>query len=141
MTREEVRGWLAGYERAWRTPGTAALGDIFSEDATYLLSPYEEPVDGLSAIAAMWERERESPDEQFTMTSEIVAVDGDTAVVCVEVHYAGPPAREYRDLWVIRTDGSGRCAHFEEWPFFPGQSRVDLGPAHPDPAHPGPAHP
>jgi ketosteroid isomerase-like protein len=127
VTREQVRDWLAGYERAWRSPGTDALAGLFSDDATYLLSPYEEPVAGLPAIAAMWNREREGPDEQFTMMSELVAVEGDTAVARVEVRYAGPPAREYRDLWIIGFDEAGRCRHFEEWPFWPGQSRIAPG--------------
>ena len=69
----------------------------------------------------MWESEREGPDEVFAMTSEIVALDGDTAVVRVEVKYGDPLDREYRDLWVIRLGEDGRAVAFEEWPFFPGQ--------------------
>ncbi len=129
-TRDQVLTWLAGYERAWRSPGTDALHDIFSEDASYRLSPYDEPIIGIRAISAMWEFERKGPNEQFTMKSEIVAVDDDVAVVRVDVQYA-TPSREYRDLWVIRFDDAGRCRAFEEWPFWPGQPRVDLGPAHP----------
>jgi hypothetical protein len=53
------------------------------------------------------------------MASEIVAVDGDTAVVRVEVRYQAPTAREFRDLWVIRFGDDGRCRWFEEWPFAP----------------------
>ena len=53
------------------------------------------------------------------MTSEIVAVEGDTGVSRVEVWYDGPPPRHYRDLWIVRLDDSGRCTHFEEWPFWP----------------------
>jgi ketosteroid isomerase-like protein len=127
VTRAQITAWLAEYERAWRTAGTAGLGQLFSENATYRLSPYDEPVEGLDAIAAMWERERTGPEERFTMSSEIVAVDRDTAVVRVEVDYAGPPAREYRDLWVIEFDDAGRCQAFEEWPFWPEQPRVALG--------------
>ncbi len=59
------------------------------------------------------------------MQSAIVALDGDTAVVRVEVHYAGPPPKEYRDLWVLGFDRAGRCRSFEEWPFWPGRPRVD----------------
>jgi predicted DCC family thiol-disulfide oxidoreductase YuxK len=55
------------------------------------------------------------------MTSELVTVDDDTAVVRVEVRYGGPPAREYRDLWVIRFADDRRALAFEEWPFWPGQ--------------------
>ena len=88
VSREHVLSWLESYERAWRAPGAEPLREIFSEDASYQLAPYEKPIAGLDAIASMWEREREGPDEQFTMTSEIVAVDGEIAVARVEVHYA-----------------------------------------------------
>ncbi|MFD4193655.1 nuclear transport factor 2 family protein [Amycolatopsis thermoflava] len=77
---------------------------------------------GLPAIAAMWEAERTGPDEDFRMTSEPVALDGDTAVVRVEVTYGEPTRQQYRDLWIIRFAGDGRCRAFEEWPFWPEKS-------------------
>ncbi|MQA84165.1 MAG: DUF4440 domain-containing protein [Streptosporangiales bacterium] len=122
MDREQVAGWVAAYERAWRTPGTDVLAEVFTQDATYLQSPYEETVVGLPAIARMWEETRDGPDEVFRMTSDVVAVDGDTAVVRVEVYYGDPVHQEYRDLWVMRFAEDGRCRAFEEWPFWPGRS-------------------
>jgi SnoaL-like domain len=119
--RAVVSRWLAGYERVWRAPGTAGLADLFTGDATYLQSPYEQPVAGLEAIKWMWEEEREGPDEIFTLATDILAVDGPTAVVRAEVHYGNPPVQEYRDLWVIRFADDGRCIWFEEWPFWPGR--------------------
>ena len=61
--RERVGAWVDSYERAWRTGGTESLRDLFVEDATYRMSPYEDPASGLEEIAALWEREREGPDE------------------------------------------------------------------------------
>jgi ketosteroid isomerase-like protein len=119
MDRERLRAWVAAYERAWRTPGTDVLEDLFTADATYRQAPYMEPVTGLPAIARMWEAERVGPDEIFRMTSEPVAVDGDTGVVRVEVSYGEPVRQEYRDLWIIRFAEDGRCRAFEEWPFWP----------------------
>lgn len=116
-----VRRWVTGYETAWRTPGTAGLADLFTPDATYLQSPYEEPISGLEQIGRMWEDEREGPDEIFTLASQIIAVEGDTAVVRAEVSYGDPPHQEYRDLWVMKFDPAGRCSSFEEWPFWPGR--------------------
>jgi ketosteroid isomerase-like protein len=117
-----VTRWVTAYEAAWRAAGTDALGDIFAIDATYLQGPYEEPVTGLPAIERMWEAERDGPDEAFQMTSDIVAVDGDTAVVRVEVRYGDPVTQEWQDLWLIRFDAGGRCAAFEEWPIAPERS-------------------
>ena len=42
-----------------------------------------------------------------------------TGVVRVDVRYGVDPPQEYRDLWVVRLAGNGRCTRFEEWPFAP----------------------
>jgi ketosteroid isomerase-like protein len=118
---ERFDAWIADYERAWRTAGTTALAGLFTDDASYRAGPYEEPVLGLDAIGAFWEAEREGPDETFTLTAGLVAAQGDTAVARAEVVYGDPPHRTYRDLWIVTLAADGRCAAFEEWPFFPGQ--------------------
>jgi ketosteroid isomerase-like protein len=117
--RTRAVAWVADYERAWRRAGTDSLDGLFTPDATYSQGPYEETVTGLPAIARMWETEREGPDEVFSMTSDIVAVEADTAVVRAEVKYGSPIRQEYRDLWIIRFASDGRCQSFEEWPFWP----------------------
>jgi ketosteroid isomerase-like protein len=119
-TREQVAAWVDRYEAAWRSPSAEALLDVFSEDASYRQGPYHQELVGLHTIAAMWERERAGPDELFTLQSEVVAVEGDSAVVRAEVQYGDPPVREYRDLWVVRFDERGLAVAFEEWPFWPG---------------------
>jgi hypothetical protein len=117
--RASFEAWIAAYERAWRTAGVDSLAELFTEDASYRMSPYEQPARGLTAIGVLWERERIGPDEQFEMSYDVVAVDGDTAVARIEVAYA--TGAEYRDLWVVRFATDGRCLDFEEWPFWPGK--------------------
>jgi uncharacterized protein (TIGR02246 family) len=128
VDRGQLADWLAAYERAWRTPGTEVLAEIFTEDASYSTAPYESPHRGLDAIAEMWDAERIGPDEAFEMTSELVAVEADTGVARVTVRYKRAAdkegrvhrqQKEYRDLWIVRLDHSGRCSAFEEWPFWP----------------------
>lgn len=120
--RDAVNRWVQGYERAWRSPGTAELETLFTPDATYLQSPYEDPVVGLDAIGRMWNAEREGPDEVFALSTEVVAVEGGTAVIRAEVRYGRPLRQEYRDLWVLHLEADGRCSWFEEWPYWPGRS-------------------
>jgi hypothetical protein len=119
--REHTRAWIARYELAWRTPGTASLSELFADDATYQVAPFEPPIVGLAAIAEMWEAERQGADERFAMDAEVVAIDDNVAVARVAVRYEDPVAAEYRDVWIIRFATDGRCQAFEEWPFFPGQ--------------------
>ena len=125
--RAMVSRWLAGYEAAWRAPGTGSLAEIFTGDATYRQSPYEEPVVGLESLRRMWDAERDGPDEFFTLATEILAVDGPTAVVRAEVRYGDPVRQEYRDLWIMQIHDDGRCGSFEEWPYWPGRPYIASG--------------
>ncbi len=120
MDHDAVRRWVARYEEVWRTPGTAGVSSLITDDASYLTSPWADPILGLVELNRFWDDERESPHERFSMTSEVVAVDGDTAVVRAEVRYGDDGERAvWRDLWVMRFAADGRCAAFEEWPIAP----------------------
>jgi hypothetical protein len=123
VERRDFRDWVDRYESAWREPGTQALSGLFATDATYRTSPYEDPLEGLEAIEAMWEREREGPDESFTMLWDLVAVEDRTGVVRVSVDYGDPIRQSYRDLWVIELREDARARSFEEWPFWPPGSK------------------
>jgi ketosteroid isomerase-like protein len=110
--------WVAGYEAAWRNQDLDAVEELFTEDARYRSSPYEDSRIGHAAIKAFWQ---DDDGEVFTMTAAPVAVDDQTAVVRVEVRYGDPVRQEYRDLWVMRFAEDGRVEDFEEWAYWPGK--------------------
>lgn len=118
MEHRDFADWVERYEEAWREPRTLALVGLFTTDATYRTAPFEAPVEGLEAIEALWEREREA-DEAFTVRWEIVAAERETGVIRVEVDYSAPRSQSYRDLWIVILREDGRCRSFEEWPFWP----------------------
>jgi ketosteroid isomerase-like protein len=112
----DVMAWVADYERSWRDGDAAGLDRLFTEDARYLRSAYDDPgLNGLDEIRATW-----VDDSPFTFTAELVAVDGSTAVVRAEVKYPGSEPPEYRDLWILQFADDGRVRHFEEWAHWPG---------------------
>ena len=125
VSAKETSAFAVGVRRlnsgcTWLVRGLCGnLASLFTGDATYLQSPYEQPITGLDAIKRMWEEERDGPNEVFTLATDILVVDGPTAVVRAEVCYGDPPRQEYRDLWVIRLADDGRCTWFEEWPYWP----------------------
>jgi len=121
IRREDVGRWLRAYEKAWRTPGTSSIAELFTPEVRYRPSPWSEPLEGLEELAGFWESERDGPHERFSMDTDVVALDNDTIVVRVHVEYR-EPVRHWRNLWVLRFAAGGRCAIFEEWPFAPGQS-------------------
>ena len=112
----------------WTPPGVKHWHGASQEESVRHLAlsfgdtAWQEPVEGLRAIADLWESERDGAHEPFAMTAQVVAVDGDTAVVRVHVDYHDPDAGRWRDLWVLRFADDGRCAAFEEWPFAPDQA-------------------
>jgi ketosteroid isomerase-like protein len=121
MDRAQVMRWVAGYEHAWRTGDLGALATLFTDDAHYRRSPYEESEVGLDAIRAFW---LEDDDEVFTASAEPVAVEGRDAVVRLEVRYGDPVRQQYRDLWVLRFADDGRVEDFEEWPYWPDKDHT-----------------
>ena len=109
--------WVALYEQVWRDDDVAAVDRLFTPDARYLRSPYEQALVGLDAIRAFW-----ADPTPFTMTASPVAVQGQDAVVRVEVQYGGDDPQEYRDLWVLRFADDARAELFEEWAYWPDKS-------------------
>ncbi len=108
--------WVAEYERAWRDGDVSGVTRLFTEDAGYRRSPYEESKVGHAEIQAFW---RDDEGRTFSVTAEPVAVEGRDAVVRLEVRYGDPVTQEYRDLWVLRFAPDGRVEDFEEWAYWP----------------------
>jgi nuclear transport factor 2 (NTF2) superfamily protein len=112
VDRDTVARWLDGYLRAWDSNDPADIGALFSADADYRFEPWEEPVRGREAIVAAWRDRADAPgDHRFD--SEVIALDGDLAVVQGHTEY--DDGRVYENLWVIRFDDDGAARSFTEW--------------------------
>lgn len=120
MDRESVKAWLDKYIEAWRTYDPAQIGDLFSEDALYFYSPFDEhdPVRGRAAIVADWRKE---PNAVWFLGSTLCArraVEGNVGVAQGRTRYFAPDGsieREFDNIFVLHFDGAGRCARFTEW--------------------------
>ena len=119
MNADDVMRWVAEYERAWRDSDLGAVEQLFTEDAHYRPSPYEASEIGHDAIKAFW---LDDEGTEFTVAAKPVAVEGQHAVVRLEVHYGNPVHQEYRDLWLLRFADDGRVEDFEEWAYWPGKA-------------------
>ncbi|MEP6665020.1 MAG: nuclear transport factor 2 family protein [Nocardioidaceae bacterium] len=118
MTRDQVMTWVTAYEQGWRDEDVSSVERLFTPDARYRPSPYDESIVGHEAIKAFW---LDDEGKVFTMSAEPVAVEDRTAVVRVEVRYGDPVTQEYLDLWVLRFAEDGRVEDFEEWAYWPGK--------------------
>jgi hypothetical protein len=118
VDRDGVMQWVADYERAWRSGDVSGVARLFTENARYRTSPYEDPRVGHAAIQAFW---LDDEGRTFSVSAEPVAVEERDAVVRLEVQYREPVTQEYRDLWVLRFAPDGRVEAFEEWAYWPGR--------------------
>jgi ketosteroid isomerase-like protein len=116
MDRAAAMDWVRSYERAWRASDRDAVPALFAEDIRYRRSPYWPPLVGHAQLAEFW---TEDEGAIFTMSAEPVAVEGDVAVVRVQVNYGGEQPQEYKDLWVVHFAADGRVDDFEEWAYWP----------------------
>jgi len=114
-----VERWLADYVSAWKSYDSAAIGALFSSDATYRYHPYDdEPLRGREAVIASWLANRDKPNT-YDAEYKPIAVDGNTAVAQGRTQYFADDGktlqREFHNLFVMRFDGEGYCTDFTEW--------------------------
>ena len=118
LDKMAVAKWLDVYVHAWKTYNREELGNLFSENAIYQYSPFQEPIRGRAAIVESW---LEKPDAPGTY-------DGHYAPVLIEENRAvtrgtslyfeedGSTLKtEWSNVYFLTFDDEGRCSEFCEW--------------------------
>ena len=113
MDADRVREWVAGYVRAWNSNDPDDIAALFTEDARYLTEPHAEAWEGRDRIIQGWLEAKDEPGET-SFEFDVLAIDGDLALVKGETTYKTPP-RKYSNLWELRLEADGRAAEFVEW--------------------------
>ena len=119
MDRKSLQLWLDKYVEAWRTYDPEQIGDLFSEDALYFYSPWDEdnPVRGRETIVAEWRKEPD-PSGSWEARYVPVAVEGNIGVAQGRTRYFWPDGtvdREFENIFVAHFDEAGHCERFTEW--------------------------
>ena len=112
MTSAQVQQWLDAYVAAWRSYDRAAIGDLFSENATYAYHPWDEPLRGRAAIIESWLADQDAPDSWEARYAPLLLAD-DRVIATGETSYTD--GTRYSNLWVMRFDVDGRCSDYVEW--------------------------
>ena len=119
MERSLVVDWLKAYMHAWETYSPEAIGDLFTDDATYSYHPFDDPVVGRTAIVESWLKDQDAPGT-FAADYRPIAIDGNVAVVNGRSSYFKDSSRreltkEWDNIFVIQFANDGRCSSFREW--------------------------
>ncbi|MGH2709903.1 MAG: nuclear transport factor 2 family protein [Actinomycetota bacterium] len=116
-TPDELKDWLAAYGRAWETKDPEAAVALFTEDAAYQESPFDEPMVGHDAIRSYWS-EVEPNQDDISFEAKILSVGGERAFVHWKASYTnlktGVPTR-LDGMFLLFFDGEGLCRSLQEW--------------------------
>ena len=121
MDRAGVEGWVEAYRTAWHSDAADDIAALFTEDATYKPYPWRREATGWQGrdeIVRKWV-ERGDSKVGWRFEHQVVAVDGDTAVVEGWTYYdrgeLAPWDEAYANIWIIDFADDGRARRFREW--------------------------
>ena len=124
MDQSWARVWIEDYGDAWRRRDTAAVAELFTEDAVYRSSPFRPPATGREAIRAYWD-EATSTQEDLNLRFGEPIVNGNR----VAVEWWAVMRDEGREVTLpgallLRFASGGRCAELREY-WHVDEGRVD----------------
>jgi len=117
MERAQFEQWLAAYGHAWESRDAPAAAALYTEDGSYQVTPFVEPLRGRAAILEYW-REVARTEEKIHFGFEILAVTPDLGMAHWWASFVrvspGAPTR-LDGIFVIALDASGFCSSLREW--------------------------
>ena len=118
MNSESLRSWLEGYRSAWEERDPEAVISLFAEDATYLETPFSQPMRGREAIRQYWSRAVVSYQEQIRFGYEVLAITEVSAIAHWWASFVRISSKTQVNLdgvFLLTFDKVGRCQELREW--------------------------
>lgn len=115
MDQNEFGDWLASYRDAWEAKDPAAAGALFSADAQYRVTPFDEPLDGRGAIEEYWADVTAGQTDPSVEVAPI-SYEGDTGVGQFNAQFADPDGGSVElDGVCVVTFEDDVASEFLEW--------------------------
>jgi hypothetical protein len=117
MEQAAFKSWLEAYGRAWQERNPQAAANLFTEDGTYQVTPFVEPMRGRLAILEYWSNvARTEEDIQFGF--EILAATQEAGIARWWASFLIVPQglqTKLEGIFLISLDAGGRCRSLREW--------------------------
>lgn len=117
LTPAALEAWLARYGAAWTALDGKLASQLFSENALYQETPYEDPRKGRAGVEEYWRTETaDHSDVQFEST--VIAVNGNTGVAHWTAEFtlkSNGIIIELDGVFVLEFDDKGQCTSLKEW--------------------------
>jgi len=111
-----LSAWLEAYGAAWEGKDPEAAQALFTENATYRKTPYDEPFRGRSGIRAYWS-EVTADQRDIDFNFDVLSAAGTTGIAHWTSRFSlissGKPV-ELNGIFVLEFEGE-LCASLREW--------------------------
>ena len=117
LTHEHFSQWLESYGRASVENDPSASASLFTQDARYFESPFDDPIEGRDAIYTYWLRGAQSLKDKET-AFDILAITGRLGIARWKASFTtiDSSKRIALDcLFVAEFSEDGLCETFREW--------------------------
>lgn len=117
MTRETFSAWLDKYGRAWKSRDAESAAELYSEEGTYQVTPFLEPMRGHQAILEYWTHVART-EEQVQFGYEILSLTQELGIARWWASFVIAPQGHKTKLdgiFVIALDDKGKCTRLREW--------------------------
>lgn len=118
MTNEDFQHWLARYGRAWVAGDPDAVVQLFSLEAAYYETPFDEPMIGTEAIHRYWTEGAKNAQSDVTFEATAVTISQRTGFALWRATFRRVPSQVFVELDGVLSaqfDGAMRCSEFREW--------------------------
>ncbi len=116
MDKSALAAWLDAYGEAWKNRDPDAIAKLYTEDAAYYETPYDEPMRGLAAIREYASRAKAAQrDVEFWHQPHCA---GDVGIARWGASFVRVPSGvkvELDGVVFVRLDEDNRCYEFREW--------------------------
>lgn len=117
LTKAALAKWLDAYGDAWETRDADAAAQIFAEDATYRVTPYEEPHVGRDGVRSYWAGVTEN-QRNVQFEYQTLSVSGNSGIAHWSASFDVAPDGtkiELDGIFVLEFAADGKCRRLREW--------------------------
>jgi ketosteroid isomerase-like protein len=117
MDQTKFTDWLDAYKRAWETRDPEAAANLFTANATYQETPFEDPVRGREGIRDYWS-DVTRYQEGIEFSYEVLATTETGGIAHWRSGFTrltSNSAVELDGIFLVKLDADGKCTEFREW--------------------------
>jgi len=117
VDRETFEQWLTLYGSAWTDRDARRAASLYAEDATYQVTPFEEPFRGQAAIYE-YSKGVTSTEQNIAFDYQILAVTAEYGIARWHASFIRTPpglSTQLDGIFLVSLDTAGRCKALREW--------------------------